>query len=114
VISQDPDPSTSVAPQTRVRIVVSRGPKPTVETPEVMTPEKPQATSRDINLKLTVPPGNDPQRIRIDVVDDNGEHTVVDGDYSPGDLIQQKVQVQGTGVSVRYYQDDQLLKEEIK
>lgn len=113
VISQNPGGGNSVAPGSKVHLVISKGSEPIQATPSEPT-EKASAKTRNIGIRFDVPNGDDPQHIRILVTDDDGEHTVVDDNYSPGDSIQQEVEVRGKSVRVRVYKDDELLKEENK
>jgi serine/threonine-protein kinase len=133
ITSQDPEAGKTVTPGTKVNLVKSMGPEPTVETappPEPVTPPidetvpaNPDTTSdttepaptgpqRQFQVHVDVPQGNDPQLIQIEVTDDTGAHIRYVGQHHPGESFDRIVKGTGDSIVLRVYADGQVIFED--
>jgi serine/threonine-protein kinase len=84
------------------------GDAPPDENPPPVTPAEPVSRTRSYSvpeLPYVVPRDGRPHRIRIDVVDDDGQRTEYDALHEPGESVQASVTVTGKA-TIRLYDND--------
>ena len=124
VIRQSPLPGENVARGTKIELILSKGEDPQLapgyEGPDLgATPEpSPEATAtpaakvRYFRVEYPVPDDGNDHRIRIDVLDDEGPHTVYDETVKPGTKLQrERVKTVGENVIVKVFDNDELATE---
>jgi serine/threonine-protein kinase len=140
ICGQYPEPGQSFRRSEPINLIVSKGPQPlgNVANPSVLPPLPPRPApgmivdpeeaitnppkapevpmvSRTIAVRVAIPADGDAQEVRVVVRDAEGEHTVYRQTHSPGDLIDEVVEVtrqQGTTAIVRVYVDGKLEREQ--
>jgi serine/threonine-protein kinase len=140
ICGQYPEPGESFRRSVPINLIVSKGRQPlgNVANPSVLPPPPPRPApgmtvdpeeaitnppkapevpmvSRTIAVRVAIPADGDAQEVRIVVRDAEGEHTVYRQTHSPGDLIDEVVEVtrqQGTTAIVRVYVDGKLEREQ--
>lgn len=137
ICGQYPEPGESFRRSEPINLIVSRGPQPSSEThgpaqlpplpevtpasedqPSFTTPvEVPDVTlvSRAVQVRVVIPSNGSKQEVRVLVRDANGEETVYRRTHSPGELVDETIQVtrqQGTTALIRIYVGGSLLREE--
>jgi hypothetical protein len=111
VMAQKPDPDTRVARRGGVELTVSAGPKPVVNPPEAST-EPPQdfGQPKYAVVQVSLPPGERPALVRIEVEDRRGVTVVYSEWHDPGATINEVVTGYGDATA-RVYVDDKLIEE---
>lgn len=125
VVRQVPLPDENVARGTAVDVVISRGeapadgstpgPEPTMEpepTPEPTPTGEGQADERYFRVEYEVPDDGRDHRIRVDVSDEDGARTISDEIMKPGSTLKRpRVRTRGAGITIKVFDDDQLVSE---
>lgn len=127
VIRQSPLPGENVARGTKIELILSKGEdpqlspgyEPPTETNVAATPEPtpeasptPAARTRYFRVEYPVPDDGNEHRIRIDVEDDEGPHTVYDETVKAGTkLKRERVKTVGEDVKVKVFDNDELASE---
>jgi len=136
IVGQYPEPGQPLRRTDPISLVISRGDQPTDETlePDALPPrpptdlanddeppsieagpETPDSTmvSRVARVRVVLPANGGSQRVRVEVEDKDGRHTVYDEQHEAGDLVDEVVQVvreQGTTATIRIYVGGKLTK----
>lgn len=134
VISQTPLPGENRPRATPINLILSKGPEPIpdptpdpfdvaptpepdVPTPDPATPA-PDATpsttgakTRYFDIKYPTPADGADHRVRIDVLDDAGPHTVFDEVKKSGEKMSYRVEAIGKAVTIKLYDNDELKAE---
>ncbi|MDX1933843.1 MAG: PASTA domain-containing protein [Capsulimonadales bacterium] len=128
VLRQAPPPGENKPRGTKVDLILSKGAEP-VETPEPIptpdpfaepTPDAEVSSETPVTeptvryLKVIYPPtpideGDEPHRIRIDILDEEGPRTIKDELVQPGQQIRlDHVKVVGSPITIKVYDNDEL------
>jgi hypothetical protein len=119
VMEQQPAPGTKVARRADVVLTVSAGPKPeALPSPESPgeTPGPPGPASEDLGaphyavVQVTLPEGDEPAEVRIEVEDKRGVTVAYKAAHEPGSIIAQVVTGYGDATA-RVYVNDNLIEE---
>ena len=136
IVGQYPEPGQPLRRTDPISLVISRGNQPSDETlePDALPPrpptdldnddeppsieagpETPNSTmvSRVARVRVVLPANGGSQRVRVEVEDKDGRHTVYDEKHDAGDLVDEVVQVireQGATATIRIYVGGKLTK----
>jgi serine/threonine-protein kinase len=106
VVSQNPPPNSQVEQGTTVQVWVSSGD----EAPE-RTAEAPSSVPHTYTVRITVTGTDEPVQLRVDMIDDNGEQTIVDEQHYPDDVVEKEVEGYGPQAIFKVYYNGVLLKQ---
>jgi serine/threonine-protein kinase len=110
VVAHMPGPSERVPKKTPVWLQVSRGPEPTI--PATQPKEGASLSPRRAEVIFDVPPGPPRQEVKIVVHDAQGERTVYQQLRSPGDRVEETIELFGEKAIIRVYLAGNLIAEE--
>lgn len=95
IISQEPPENNKAAKETKIKVVLSKGPGP---------------LPQDVTVEIPVPNDGINHEVKIEVADATGTRTVYFGNHPPGDKIEKTVRYYPHGF-IRVYLDQKLVEE---
>jgi serine/threonine-protein kinase len=112
VMEQRPEPGVRVARRAGIEVVISAGPTPRVSPPETppAATEEPLGPAHYAVVQVTLPEGDRPAAVRIEVEDRRGTTVAYSMSHDPGSTISQVVTGYGEATA-RVYVDDRLIEE---
>lgn len=100
VMNQEPKSGAEVVPSFPINLVVSEG---------IRNPYNSEV--HEFNIRININPGEEDQRVKIIVRDDNGRRIIYNQVHHPGDLVKQRIVSVGSTV-VQVYINDRLVREQ--
>lgn len=106
VVDQNPPPDAQVLQGTPVRVWVSSG-----EDEPDRTAQPPAGVAYTYTVRITVKGTTEPVELRVDMIDDTGQQTIIDEEHYPDDVVEKDVQGYGPQAIFKIYYNGVLLRQ---